>query len=260
MSIREDLKALVQLQKRELELLRIDEKIAAIGARRTELEERVAAAEAVVKQAEKDAEGARAEAKRLDLDLKSAEEKVSKYKDQMHNVKTNEQLWALQEEIGHAEQEVSAVEDKILQQLETAENLDEEIGRRKGEMAAEKKRIDAEVAEANADEAKLETNRAEVEAAIATVTEQVPADLLKKYQGIKSMRGGIGVAEVLDETCLVCNTKVRPQHYVNTLNFSDVMQCENCKRIIFVADSLGLNDPPPPPAEAAANSTADLAS
>lgn len=260
MSIREELKALVLLQRRELESLRIDEKIAAIDARRAELEEQVAAAEAAVKRAEKDAENARAEAKRLDLDLKSAEEKVSKYKDQMHSVKTNEQLWALQEEIGHAEQEVSAVEDKILQQLEVAENRDEEIGHRKADMAEEKKRIDAELSEADAAEKKLKKARGEVEGAMQGLIEQVPADLLKKYQGIKSMRGGIGVAEILDETCLVCNTKVRPQHYVNTLNFSDVMQCENCKRIIFVSDSLGLNDPPPPPAEATANSTADVAS
>jgi len=187
-------------------------------------------------------EGARHEAKRLDLDLKTAEEKVSKYKDQMHNVKTNEQLWALQEEIGHAESAVSEVETRILEQLEVADSLTAVIGEKKAEMVGETKRIDAGIAEADRREAELTAGKAEVEAAIAELGTQVPADLRKKYEGIKALRGGIGVAEVLDEVCLVCNTKVRPQHYVNTMNLVELMQCESCKRIIYVAEKLGLED------------------
>jgi hypothetical protein len=184
---------------------------------------------------------------------------VSKYKDQMHSVKTNEQLWALQEEIGHAEQEVDAVEEKILEQLELADSLEKEIEDKKAELTGERKRIEAEISEADAEEAELKAAKAAVESAIEELAAQVPADLMKKYEGIKKLRGGVGVAEVIDEVCMACNTKVRPQLYVDTLNFVDVMQCENCKRIIYSAERLGLIDAAPA-AEAGANSTADVAS
>jgi len=243
MSIKEDLGALVRLQMHELERVRIDGELGAVERQRAALRAQIADAEAVVKQAEKDVEEARAAAKRFDIDLKAAEEKVSKYKDQMHNVKTNEQLWALQEEIGHAEAAVGGVETKILEQLEVADSLEEVIGNKKAEMAREKSRIDAEIAAADRSEKELSAARAKVESEIDELSGQVPADLFKKYQSIKALRGGIGVAEVLDETCLVCNTKVRPQHYVDTYNLVGIMQCENCKRIIYVAERLGLAGP-----------------
>lgn len=260
MGIRDDLKALVLLQRNELDVVRITGELATLAARRKALQQQIAAAEAEVAQAEKDAEAARAEAKRFELDLRAAEEKVSKYKDQMHSVKTNEQLWALQEEIGHAEQAVGDIETGILEQLEMADALDAEIEQKKGELEAEKERVDAEIAEADRLEAELEAAKAEVEADIERFAAEVPADLKKKYDGIKGLRGGVGVAEALDETCLVCNTKVRPQLYVDTFNLVGVMQCENCKRIIYVAERLGLHETAGPAPEGGESSTAGVPS
>ncbi len=263
MSIKEDLKALVQLQSRELELARVDDEIAAIGEAREAARAEIAAAEAVVKKAEQDVTDALADAKRLDLDLKSAEDVVSRFKDQMHNVKTNEQLWAIQEEIAHAEKGVGDVETKILEDLEIADSLEGVIKEKKAELREEKKRVDSETAAAERTEAELVATRAEVEAAIAEFAGQVPADLMRKYEGIRALRGGVGVAEVFEEYCLVCNTKVRPQLYVEAFNLTDILQCENCKRIMFVAEPLGLaaKAPPAPPGEATkADSTADVTS
>lgn len=266
MSIKEDLKALVQLQSRELELERVDDEIAALEVAREASRAEITAAEAVVKQAEQDVKDALAEAKRLDLDLKSAEDVLSKFKEQMHNVKTNEQLWAIQEEIGHAETGVGDVETRILEDLEIADSLEVVIAEKKAELGEEKKRVDAEIVDADRTEAELVVTKAEVEAAIAEFAGQVPADLMQRYEGIRALRGGVGVAEVFEEYCLVCNTKVRPQLYVEACNLTDVMQCENCKRIIFVAEPLGLAAKPEPaaaggatdvPAEAPATDVAD---
>jgi hypothetical protein len=243
MSVKEELKALVQLQQKELELERIAGKIADIEAARTALKAEVAAAEAVVAKAEKDVEEARAAAKRLDIDLKTAEDKVSKFKDQMHAVKTNEQLWAIQEEIGHAEGEVGAVETKILEQLEVADSLTKVIDEKKAESAREKQRIDEELASQDTQESGLAAEREKIEASMAGTRALVSDDLLRKFESIKAVRAGVGVAEVYEELCMVCNTKVRPQLVVDAFNLDDVIQCENCKRIIYVAERLGLAGP-----------------
>ena len=63
---------------------------------------------------------------------------------------------------------------------------------------------------------------------------------MKMYGNIKMVRGGLGVAEILDEICLVCNFKMRPQLYADTFNFTDIKHCENCGRIIYVAERLGI--------------------
>ena len=240
MSIKDDLATLVDVQSRELELVRIDGEMADVERLRAASRAEIEAAEAVVSSTEADSEAARAEAKRLDMDLKSAEEQVSKFKDQMLSVKTNQELWAIQEEIGHAESAVGDVETGILEQLETADSLDAVIGTKTVELAAAKKRVDAAIAEADRNETELVAAKSAVEDALGVLRGRIPDDLMKKYKSIKSVRGDVGVAEVLDEFCLVCNFKVRPQLYVETFNFTDIMQCENCGRILYVAERIGV--------------------
>ena len=123
MSIKDGLAILVSVQARELELKRIDSEIADVERERAGARAEIEASEGEVDATRAALEDARSVAKRLGMDLKSAEEKVVKFNDQMLAVKTNQELWAIQEEIGHAERAVSAVETKILEQLENEDFL-----------------------------------------------------------------------------------------------------------------------------------------
>ena len=120
MSIKDGLAVLVNVQARELELKFIDSEIAEVEQERAVARSEIEAAEGEVDAIRIALEDVRSVAKRLDIDLKSAEEKVTKFNDQMLTVRTNQELWAIQEEIGHAERAVSVVETKILEQLEHA--------------------------------------------------------------------------------------------------------------------------------------------
>lgn len=256
MSTKDDLTALVGVQSRELELVRIDGEIIDVERGRAAARAEIEAAEGVVSADEAALEDARGEARRLDIDLKSAEEKVSHFKEQVLAVRTNQELWAIQKEIGHAESALGDVETRILEQLEIADTLEAVISEKKSELAATKKRVDVAIAEADRREAELVAAKARVEDALAGLRQRIPGDLMKKYESIKTVRGGVGVAEVLDEICLVCNFKVRPQLYVETFNFTATMRCENCGRILYVAERLGMasaadiaggDDAPAPP-------------
>ena len=261
MSAKDDLTTLVSVQSRELEQVRIDDEIADIERSRAAARVEIEAAEGVVRTAEAALGDARGEARRLDIDIKSAEEKVSHFKDQVLAVKTNQELWAIQKEIAHAESAVGDVETEILEQLETADSLEAVISEKKSELGKARKRIDAAIAEADRREAELVAAKASVDDVLAGLRQRIPDGLMKKYESIKTVRGGVGVAEVLDEICLACNFTVRPQLYVETFNFTDTMQCENCSRILYVAERLGMvgaantasiADGPTPPAAAAA--------
>lgn len=239
MSAKDDLTALVSVQSCELELVGIDGEIAEVERSRAAARAEIEAAEGVVSAAETALEDARGEARRLDIDLKSAEEKVSHFKDQVLAVKTNQELWAIQKEIGHAENAVGDIETGILEELETADALEAVISEKKNELAGAKQRVDAAIAEADRREAEMVAAKAKIDDALVGLRQRIPDDLRKKYESIKAVRGGVGVAELLDETCMACNTKVRPQLYVETFNFTDTVRCENCGRILYVAERLG---------------------
>ena len=241
MSIKNGLAVLVSFQSRELELKCIDSEIADVERERTAARAEIEAAVGEVDAIRAALEDVRSAAKRLDIDLKSAEEKVAKFNDQMLTVRTNQELWAIQEEIGHAERAVSAVETKILEQLENEDSLKVSIGKKNSELTHVRESVDAAIAVANHKEADLISVKAKADDTLSSLQERIPEDLMKKYGNIKMVRGGLGVAEILDEICLVCNFKMRPQLYADTFNFADIMQCENCRRILYVAERLGIS-------------------
>ncbi len=57
---------------------------------------------------------------------------------------------------------------------------------------------------------------------------------------MKKVRRGVAVAEVIDEICQACHVTVRPQLYVETLDLNEIHGCENCRRIMFIRETLSI--------------------
>ena len=114
------------------------------------------------------------------------------------------------------------------------------IGVRSNELAEVTGRVEKGRADADTLEAALLEVRSEVEAAIADLRENVPADLLHRYDDLKKVRLGVAVGEVVDEICQGCHVKVRPQLFVETLELKEIHGCENCRRIMFVRETLDI--------------------
>lgn len=240
MSVQKSLETLVWLQWRELELHEIGKQMQELAQLRADLEAEIQAAEECVRSAEEDLEDSRAEGRRMELDLQSAEEKVRKFKDHIHDVKTNEELWALQKQIDTAKEAVGGLEEKILEQLESNDEVEARIGVRKRELAEVTEKVESGRTEADERGAELVQQRGEVEAAISELRDQLPADLLRRYEDVKKVRAGVAVAEVVNEICQACHVKLRPQLYVETLDLSEIHGCETCNRILFIRDTLSI--------------------
>ena len=238
MSVKADLETVVTLQNRELELGWIDRDLKRIEQEREALKGKIAAAEQGVASTEEELGSSRSEVRRLELDLQSAEEKVRKYRDQLLAVKKNEELWALQKEIDAAEDAVGDIETRILEHMEKADALEAAIGVRRGDLEEVTKGSKLANAEADRREADLKSENEVVRDSIEELRSRLPEELLRRYEGVKNLRGEIAVAQADAETCLVCNVKLRPQLYVETANLSEIVQCENCNRILYVADRI----------------------
>jgi predicted nucleic acid-binding Zn-ribbon protein len=66
--------------------------------------------------------------------------------------------------------------------------------------------------------------------------------LLSTFRKIATGREGIAMAPVIDETCLLCSVRVRPQAYQDLKLGTALVQCGNCSRFLF----LGPESPPGP--------------
>lgn len=150
------------------------------------------------------------------------------------SVTAPKELQALQEEQGVIRRRQSRLEDEVLEHMEQAEPLDEQVAARTAERDAADQRVkEALVALAEA-EAAIDAELATVEAERSSVAEALPAPLLAEYDQIRAQLGGIGAARLEGATCSGCNLGL-PAVVVDRIRKmgpDEVVHCEECGRIL----------------------------
>ena len=108
------------------------------------IEEKLAGTKASLEKAKAAVKADEAARRKYETAIQDLQEKISKYRDQSLEVKTNEQYKALLHEIQFAEQEIRANEDKILELMVIAEAREKEVKAAEAELKAEMAEIEKE--------------------------------------------------------------------------------------------------------------------
>ena len=156
-------------------------------------------------------------------------------KDQTLGAKTNEQYRAFQKEIEYCETEIRKCDDRGLQLMEEGDALSKNVTATESALAEEKRSVEARKKEVavQADHAKAEVARLIAERAALAASISKP--LLSTYERLhKRMHDGRVVAKVTDSTCMGCNMTIRPQYLADLKLGSEVLACENCRRILYI--------------------------
>jgi hypothetical protein len=230
-----DLQLLIRLQQLDTELEFARQRIAAIPSIQQALEEKLAEQNgrvAAVKQRLADSQTARRE---IEKEVASIQSRLSKYKDQLMEVKTNKEYQAMQKEISTAEEGVRAHEDRILDRMEEAEVLGQELKlaeaelkRQQGEIARERQALEQEGAA-------LQGRVGEWAAARTEVSRQLSPAALALFEHVSRQRRGLAVAEARDGHCMVCHVRLRPQVFNEVRRNESLIQCDSCLRILYFA-------------------------
>ena len=173
--------------------------------------------------------------KKLEGDGKDHQQKISKLKDQMLSAKTNEQFKAFQKEIDYGETEIRKSEDRSLQLMEEAEELAKNVGLAELALAEEKRVVDGHKKEAAAQTERYKADLTRFLAERAGLTPTIFKPLLATYERLhKRMHDGRVVAKVIESTCMGCNISIRPQFIADLKLGTEILACENCRRILFI--------------------------
>jgi predicted nucleic acid-binding Zn-ribbon protein len=228
-----DLQHLIKLQDLDLAVERLRHRIADLPGARAAIDaglaERTAALDAV-----KERIAANGSARReIEKDLAAVQGRLSKYKDQLMEVKTNKEYQAMQHEIATAEGNVRAQEDRLLDRMEEAETLAAEL---KTAEAA----LKAATSEAGAARRQLDDEAGALEAEIArdvaertTVAALVSAPALSLFEHVSKHRRGVALSEARDGHCTQCHVRLRPQVFNDVRRNDGLIQCESCSRILY---------------------------
>jgi predicted nucleic acid-binding Zn-ribbon protein len=227
-----DLEKLVELQRVDLELARLNAQLAAIPKTLARIDAQLAAARKGVEDARAAIKAGETAKRQYEQEIQSLNEKILKFRGQSSSIKNNEQYKALLSEIAHAEGEISGFEEKILEVMLNADSLNSQLAKAEAALKAESAEVERQKAEAE--------KAGEADKAAATKTKArsqelrkgVDETLLATYDRILKSRG-YAVAEVLEHRCTACQVMLRPQVLSNIRAAQEVVHCDSCGRMLY---------------------------
>jgi len=227
-----DIENLLKLQVADKEIRRLQDEVAELPKRVAAIEQKLAGTKAQLERAQAAAKGDEAARRKHDSTISDLRGKISKYRDQSLDVKTNDQYKALLHEIQFAEKEIAATEDKILEIMVNADARDKEVKAAQAELKAETAEIEKEKEDARRRTAEDEKLLTEWRAKRDQLRAGIDADLLRHYERVSKFRG-TGISEVLDHKCMGCQVMLRPQTYNEVRTGQQTVVCDSCQRILY---------------------------
>jgi len=227
-----DVQNLIELQKADREISRLKAEIAELPKRVAAIEQKLAGTKAGLEKAKAAIKGDEAARKKHDAAIVDLQQKISKYRDQSLDVKTNEQYKALLHEIQFAEQEIRLQEDKILELMVNAEAREKDVKKAEAELKAQTAEVEKEKVAARERTAEDEKQLTEWNAKRDAARAGVNADVLQQYDRVAKYRG-TGLSEVRDQKCMTCQVMLRPQTDNEVRAGTHIVYCDSCQRILY---------------------------
>ncbi len=169
----------------------------------------------------------------LEKDVALHQGRLSKFRDQMAAVKTNVEYQAMQKEIGFAQDEVKAIEDKVLERMLEADDLTAAVKRAETGLAAEQKAVAADRRSTTSGHGDLLAAVERMTGERAQLVAAMDKQVLALFEAIARKRNGIAVAEARGGVCTICHVRLRPQVFNSVRRNDSIMQCDHCNRILY---------------------------
>ena len=233
-----ELEKLISLQKSDTQIKKLKNAITSVDQRRGSLEQEFETRASVIRAMEKQRDDARAGKTTLETQHAELAVKLERTERNLKNSKNPKEYEAAMREKDIIEKQSGELETQILEKGEIIETAEAALKERADEIS----QIETERGESlKKFETEVEAERRELKTAEATRQKAfttLPKNLAAVYDRlVKRIRDGVAVAEVKNGACSACSMKLRPQMLVDIKMSGEILNCENCTRILYVAQA-----------------------
>jgi uncharacterized protein len=228
-----DLEHLIQLQDLDLAAERAQRRIAGIPSAQQALDVRLSEHTAAVNDVKARIAAGQTARREIEKELAAIQSRLSKYKDQLMAVKTNKEYQAMQKEIATAEHEVRSHEDRMLERMEEAETLASDLKKAEAALKAEQAAVAGEQKVLEEERAALEQEIARLASAREGLAGKLSKPALALFEQLARHRKGHAMSEARNGLCMECHVKLRPQVFNEVRRNDNLIQCDNCSRILY---------------------------
>jgi uncharacterized protein len=231
--LKEQLSLLVELQECDSKLVMFDSKKNTLPQKLEKLDERFRTFKEETEQNKRKYDELKARHSESESKIKKINDSMVKTKERLLEVKNNKEYQAMLKEIETAEATRGDVETEIIKILDEMDKLSVFVKKDQATLdeyqkqyEEEKKLMEVELNSIDADCVNWEQKRNDL-------VKKVPADLLARYERIRSRNNGVGVIPVWKAVCKGCHMNIPPQLYNELQKSAELLDCPNCHRIMY---------------------------
>lgn len=168
----------------------------------------------------------------LESSLLSNQESIKKSEERLFAIKTHKEYEALQKEITDTRKENLEIEDRTILVMTEIEETESALAEEKENYASLEGQYAQEIAEKEKKIEELEISRKPAEKEKSEILSTIDPKVLPLYEKIFK-RNGRALALAENEKCTSCNMNIPPQLYNEVLKRTKLIQCPNCKKILY---------------------------
>lgn len=241
-----NLDTVVELQQAILRLRDAEQRLHGIPDWMRELHDEHASRQAEIRELELAIEEAARERRAAEAAVADAQEKLKKFQQQINRVSTQREYGALLQEIDTAKSQIAGYEEQAFSSLELHDQKQKELAERREGFRELDGRYRAELARWEDEKPSIASQAGALGEQIETLRRKLPRPVLAQFERILERNPASALAPVRlierpgrgprEWHCGVCNYRVRPQVVVEIRNGEGLVQCDSCKRILFLEE------------------------
>ena len=230
------LEKLLILQDRDQKIRQIQLEVKTLPQQRKNLEAQLAANAATLESLKQRARQLEIERKKLELDVGTRQNSISRLKTQQYETRKNDEFQAMGHEIERYEKEIVQLEDQELELMEQADKLKSEISTQEKMAAAGRDSVNRQLVDLDQKAKTLEARLGDLAKEREQLATTIDEDVLYRYERLFSSKGDAAVVAVEHGVCTGCHMKVTSQTAVRTKSGSEIVNCEQCGRILYAPE------------------------
>src|SRR5205823_1307480 len=231
-----DREKLLVLQDRDQKIRQIGLEIKTLPQQKKNLEAQLAANAATLESLKQRARQLEIERKKLELDVGTRQNSISRLKTQQYETRKNDEFQAMGHEIERYQKEIVQLEDQELELMEQADKLRVEISAQEKTAAAARDSVNRQLKDLEEKSKTLEVQLAELRREREELARNIDEDVIERYERLFASKGDAAVVAVEHGVCTGCHMKVTTQTAVRAKSGNEIVSCEQCGRILYVAE------------------------
>ena len=230
-----EIEKLLILQQRDQTIDELEADLKRIPNEKELAKSRLASSQKAVADAKTTAQENEVAIKAIELDIETRKNTIGRLKTQQFETRKNEEFRAIGTEIDRYQNEIDELETNELELMETGDGLGEKLSEAKEFLSKAEASVEEELKTYDVREEEEKKRLTEVKALREKAASNIgDEDLIELYERLRKARGSDAIAPLSESgQCGGCHVKVTPATLLKVNADKEIVQCENCGRILY---------------------------